>query len=146
MQMHAANIDTGGIIYLKMLKDPWRESFCRHFCPHLEIQKDEMRAGSADKLPLRMCPKVAAVAVRAMSDQIASNQPGLEYGQESTPAEDFIKLADQSAERFDEKATRCARNMLRRGTANVTLAEVQTVTDTDITELIGAINTGLDHE
>jgi hypothetical protein len=125
-----------------MLRIPAAESFCRHNCPHLSNQLSSLESGSPDRLPSKMCPRAAAVIVRGLAKDVAhssgDNVLGLVLA-DDTSAEEFIDLVDLSADRFDGKASRCAKTIIHRGTDTMVFDKVATITSEDILDLYGAL-------
>ncbi|MDB5164922.1 MAG: hypothetical protein JWL89_548 [Candidatus Saccharibacteria bacterium] len=127
-----------------MIRIPAAESFCRQNCPYFGDQLFLAEANANNKLPKQMCPRIAAVAVRGFAQNMVQPQPDAE-SEAALPndsrRDEFIALAEKSAERYDLKASRCAKNIIRRGTDTIDFDTARSVTDGEVLDLFSAIGT-----
>jgi hypothetical protein len=59
---------------------PRTVSYCRNFCPYIggQLQNLERDGLSSDKLPKKMCPMIAAIAIQKLAENIVDRAPDSE--------------------------------------------------------------------
>jgi hypothetical protein len=116
--------------------------YCKRVCPYYKEQIRTRIEADSDNLPPKMCPMVAALAIKGLTENISSLQEIEEVELEPEIVEARRSLherVDRHAAKYISKANRCARKLIQNGTNNVSLEDVMTVTDT---EILSKINEG----